>query len=226
MQVADRVRRVQDNIASACARANRKEKDVTLIAVTKFMPIERIALALNAGIAHIGENRVQELLEKRPFFKEKDATVHFIGQLQTNKVKYIIEQAHCIQSVDRFTLASEIERQAAKANTVQDILVEVNIGGEAQKGGIDESNLFELLGEIQAYDHLRVKGLMCVPPAGTAEEARPYFRKMKELFEASKSVPGVEMLHLSMGMSADYAVAIEEGATMVRVGSALFGPRM
>ena len=226
MQVADRVRRVQDNIASACARANRKEKDVTLIAVTKFMPIERIALALNAGIAHIGENRVQELLEKLPFFKEKDATVHFIGQLQTNKVKYIIEQAHCIQSVDRFTLAGEIERQAAKANTVQDILVEVNIGGEAQKGGIDESNLFELLGEIQAYDHLRVKGLMCVPPAGTAEEARPYFRKMKELFEASKSVPGVEMLHLSMGMSADYAVAIEEGATMVRVGSALFGPRM
>lgn len=149
-----------------------------------------------------------------------------IGQLQTNKVKYVIGNASLIQSVDRLELAKEISRLAVKAGITQDVLAEVNIGGEAQKGGIAPDELKDLLSIISELPGIRVKGLMCVPPA-VGEEARRYFASMRRLFEdiASAGIPGVDMRELSMGMSGDYKSAIKEGATMVRVGTAIFGAR-
>ncbi len=225
MCIAENYERIQDGIADACAASGRRTEDITLIAVTKFVPIERIAPALELGVRHVGENRAQELVQKLDFFKSRLCDIHFIGQLQTNKVKYIIGQVGLVQSVDRIQLVQELERQAAHLDVVQDILVQVNIGHEVQKGGIDEGNLVSFLGSMQDMPHIRVKGLMCVPPALDEEEAKPYFARMRTLFEQCKSIPGVAMQHLSMGMSGDYKVAIREGATMVRVGSALFGAR-
>jgi pyridoxal phosphate enzyme (YggS family) len=225
MCIAENYERIQDGIADACAASGRRTEDITLIAVTKFVPIERIAPALELGVRHVGENRAQELVQKLDFFKSRLCDIHFIGQLQTNKVKYIIGQVGLVQSVDRIQLVQELERQAAHLDVVQDILVQVNIGHEVQKGGIDEGNLVSFLESMQDMPHIRVKGLMCVPPALDEEEAKPYFARMRTLFEQCKSIPGVAMQHLSMGMSGDYKVAIREGATMVRVGSALFGAR-
>ena len=223
MCIRDNYNRIQDGIADACASSGRRIEDITLIAVTKFVPIERIASALALGVRHVGENRVQELIQKLDFFRSYSCDVHFIGQLQTNKVKYIIGQVGLVQSVDRIQLVQELERQASRLDVVQDILVQVNIGHEPQKGGIDEGNLIDFLESMQDMPHIRVKGLMCVPPALDEEEARPYFARMRTLFEQSKSI--LTMQHLSMGMSGDYKAAIREGATMVRVGSALFGTR-
>lgn len=224
-RIADNLRRVQDGIADACAASNRKVDEVTLIAVTKFVPMERIAYALERGVKHVGENRVQEFQEKQEFFENYGCTKHFIGQLQTNKVKYIMGQVDLVQSVDRPALVQEMDKQAAKKNLTQDILIEVNIGSEEQKGGILEAELPAFLEAIAELKTLRVKGLMCIPPALDEEEARPYFARMRELFEKCKAVRGISMEQLSMGMSGDYRAAVEEGATMVRVGSALFGGR-
>lgn len=221
--IADNYKRIQDTIAHACAMAHRDTSEITLLAVTKFVPVERIALAVELGIRDVGENRAQDFCDKLDFFEKNGFRPHFIGQLQTNKVKYIIGKAVLIQSVDRLELAREIARQAQHQDVVQDILVEVNIGGEAQKGGIGEHALPALLQELHGMPQIRVQGLMCVPPALNGEQARPYFARMRELFEACKEDGG--MRHLSMGMSGDYAAAIAEGATMVRVGSALFGAR-
>lgn len=226
MSIEENYKRVQDGIADACATSGRNTNEITLIAVTKFVPIERIAPAIALGVRSVGENRAQELTQKMDFFRSNDCSVHFIGQLQTNKVKYIIGQADLVQSVDRIQLAQEMERLAANHSIVQDILVEVNIGHEVQKGGIEESNLQEFLSSMSDMPHLQVKGLMCVPPAVDEQEAIPYFARMRKLFEQCKGIPGVNMQHLSMGMSGDYGAAIREGATMVRVGSALFGARM
>lgn len=191
------------------------------------MDEERIRLAHEAGANVFGESRAQELGEKMPMFEEFGADVHFIGQLQTNKVKYVIGNASLIQSVDRLELAKEISRLAVKAGITQDVLAEVNIGGEAQKGGIAPDELKDLISVISELPGIRVKGLMCVPPAVGEEEARRYFASMRRLFEdiASAGIPGVDMRELSMGMSGDYKSAIKEGATMVRVGTAIFGAR-
>lgn len=225
MQIQENYARIQENIEAACAAVHRSVEEITLVAVTKFVPVERIAPVLELGITHVGENRAQEFRDKLEFFANYGVKRHFIGQLQTNKVKYVIEQAHLIQSVDRPELAAEISRQAVRRGITQNILIEVNIGAEAQKAGADAARMQPFLEEVAALPGLRVQGLMCVPPAVGAEETRPYFARMRTLFEACKSIPGVEMQHLSMGMSSDYSIAILEGATMVRVGSALFGPR-
>lgn len=225
MQIQENYARVRENIAAACAAAHRSETEITLVAVTKFVPVERIAPALELGIGHVGENRAQEFRDKLEFFGKYGVTRHFIGQLQTNKIKYVVGQAHLIQSVDRLELAAEISRQAERRKITQDILVEVNIGAEAQKGGADVAQLRPFLEQVAALPRLRVQGLMCIPPALDAEAARPYFARMCALFEECRSIPGVWMQHLSMGMSGDYSAAIQEGATMVRLGSALFGPR-
>ena len=222
--IEDHIKRVQDNMAGACIRAGRNLSEVTLLAVTKFVPVERIAPAISLGLIHVGENRVQELVQKLGFFEKNRCIVHCIGQLQTNKVKYILGKVHLIQSVDRMQLAKEISRIAEKNTLTQNILVQVNIGDEAQKGGVDASGLFDFLDELKALPGLCTKGLMCIPPAVEAEEARPYFKKMRQLFEKARAVYP-EMEQLSMGMSGDYEVAIEEGATIIRVGSALFGTR-
>ena len=192
------------------------------------MDEERIRLAHEAGANVFGESRAQELGEKMPMFEEFGADVHFIGQLQTNKVKYIIGRVKTIQSVDRIELANEISRLAQKKNIVQDVLIEVNIGSEPQKGGAEPDKLNEILSSISRLPGIRVDGLMCIPPAVDGENVRRYFAMMRELFEKAKGydMPNVFMNTLSMGMSGDYRAAVAEGATMVRVGRALFGERM
>ena len=227
MSIRENYLEICQSIADAAKQAGRRAEDITLVAVSKFVDEERIRLAHEAGANVFGESRAQELGEKMPMFEELGADVHFIGQLQTNKVKYVIGNASLIQSVDRLELAKEISRLAVKAGITQDVLAEVNIGGEAQKGGIAPDELKDLISIISELPGIRVKGLMCVPPAVGEEEARRYFASMRRLFEdiASAGIPGVDMRELSMGMSGDYKSAIKEGATMVRVGTAIFGAR-
>lgn len=227
VNVAENFRRVKETVAEAAERSGRRPEDVRLIAVTKFVDKERIREAIDAGGTEVGENRAQELVDKYDFFKENGQTVHFIGQLQLNKVKYLIGRADLIQSADRFEVFAEIERLAEKRGIRQNTLVEVNIGNEPQKGGIAPGELRELMTRISDMPHVCVKGLMCIPPAAGAEDARVWFRRMKELFENIKAagIPGIDMELLSMGMSGDYPSAIAEGANMVRVGSAIFGAR-
>lgn len=227
MSIRENYLEICQNIADAAKQAGRRAEDITLVAVSKFVDEERIRLAHEAGANVFGESRAQELGEKMPMFEELGADVHFIGQLQTNKVKYVIGNASLIQSVDRLELAKEISRLAVKAGITQNVLAEVNIGGEAQKGGIAPDELKDLISVISELPGIRVKGLMCVPPAVGEEEARMYFASMRRLFEdiASAGIPGVDMRELSMGMSGDYKSAIKEGATMVRVGTAIFGAR-
>ena len=224
MSIRDNYLTVMENIAAACAQCGRGEGEVKLITVTKFVDTGRIAEAVAAGARHVGENRAQEFRDKLDFFKENGLDAHLIGQLQTNKVKYVIGNASLIQSVDRLELAKEISRLAVKAGITQNVLAEVNIGGE---GGIAPDELKDLISVISELPGIRVKGLMCVPPAVGEEEARMYFASMRRLFEdiASAGIPGVDMRELSMGMSGDYKSAIKEGATMVRVGTAIFGAR-
>ena len=228
MNIAENYQIIQQNIRRAAEAAGRNADEITMLAVTKYVPVERISLALDAGCVSVGENRVQELMDKMEFYHSRNCDIHFIGQLQTNKVKYIIGKVHLIQSVDRLPLVLELQKQAAVRNLVQDVLIEVNIGEEMQKGGILPAELDGLLDTIVTMPNLHVKGLMCVPPALNAEQARPYFAKMKQLFDriGQMEYPNVHMQHLSMGMSGDYSAAILEGATMVRVGTALFGSRV
>lgn len=216
------------NIADAAKRAGRRAEDITVIAVSKFVDEERIRQAHEAGANTFGESRAQELAEKMPMFEEFGADVHFIGQLQSNKVKYVIGRVKTIQSVDRIELANEISRLAQRKNIVQSVLVEVNIGSEPQKGGAEPDRLNEFLSSISRLPGIRVDGLMCIPPAVGEGDARRYFAGMRELFEKAKGyeLPNVFMNTLSMGMSGDYRAAVAEGATMVRVGRALFGERI
>ena len=227
MSIAENVFRVKEAMRSACERSGRPVDSVTLIAVTKFVETQRIAEAVAAGIAEIGENRAQEFTEKLTFYKQNHLRAHFIGQLQTNKVKYICGNADLIQSVDREPLLDAIVAYAQKHGLRQDILIEVNIGREPQKGGVMPEDLDRLAERIAAQDCVRLRGLMCVPPATEKEMVRPYFQRMRQRYEQLQSAyPTLSIDTLSMGMSHDYDVAIEEGATTVRVGTAIFGPRI
>ncbi len=226
MSIRENIALVRETIAESCARAGRSVSDVLLLGVTKYVDEARIAEALEAGITAVGENHAQELREKLTFFEQHKCDVHFIGQLQSNKIKYVCGNVSLIHSVDRLPLALQISQRAQRMGTVQDILVQVNIGGEEQKGGICAPAALSLIGDIAALPALRVCGLMCVPPALEQERVRPYFAQMRQLFFSAKSAfPNLPLCHLSMGMSHDYGVAIEEGATIVRVGSAIFGAR-
>ena len=226
MNIAENVMRVREEMRLACERSGRLPEEVRLIAVTKYVETERIAEAVAAGVAEIGENRAQEFTEKLTFYKQNHLRAHFIGQLQTNKVKYICGNADLIQSVDREPLLDAIHTYAEKHDLVQDILIEVNIGREAQKGGVLPEDLPSLVERIAAKPHVRLRGLMCVPPAVDRETVRPYFREMRAWYERiGNAYPDLPFDTLSMGMSHDYPVAIEEGATVVRVGTAIFGPR-
>ena len=226
MQIAERIQAIRETMHKACQRSGRADDEVGLIAVTKFVEIERIAKAVDAGITAIGENRAQEFAEKLNFYKQNGLRTHFIGQLQTNKVKYICGTADLIQSVDRTSLLDAIAQCANKQNTVQDILVEVNIGAEPQKGGIPPDALPVFLDRIATLSSVRMRGFMCVPPAAEPEAVRPYFRRMRTLYEQLRQAyPTLPIDTLSMGMSHDYPVAIEEGTTLIRVGTAIFGAR-
>ena len=198
-----------------------------IIAVSKTVPPERINPLADLGILDIGENRVQEIVEKVPFLHSK-FRLHLIGRLQTNKVKYIMKQVCLIHSLDRMELALEISRQAQRFGQAMDALVQVNIAGEIQKAGIDPGEVVPFMRECAKLPGLNIRGLMAIMPnTGEEQVLRPLFRQMRSLFDDlnQESIPGVRMEELSMGMSQDFRIAAQEGATMVRIGSALFGAR-
>lgn len=226
--VQERLSRIEETINEACLAAGRDRREVTLMAVTKTVEPERINAALRAGVTCIGENRVQEFLKKKDELLLSGVSCHLIGSLQTNKVRQIVGEVAMIQSVDRPALAREINRCSEKIGRVSDVLLEVNIGEETSKSGVAVRDLPALLEETAALPFVRVRGLMCIPPISDEERVRrQYFSEMYKLFvdTKDKNMDNICMDILSMGMSADYREAILEGATMVRVGTALFGHR-
>ena len=228
LTLEENLKRIRGEIAEAAVKSGRRPEDITLLAATKTVPVEVINHGIALGLDHIGENRVQELCDKYDLLERDRTDVQFIGHLQTNKVKYLIGKVSMIQSVDNLKLAREISRLSAREGLTMDVLVEVNIGREANKSGVLPEALPALVGEIAALEALRVRGLMAIPPADAEEAAtRRYFSKMFEYFidMKHKKLDNVSMDVLSMGMSADYTQAILAGANMVRVGSALFGAR-
>jgi len=228
MSIAENLKHIQGCIVSAAQRSGRNPDSVKLVAVSKTKPAEAVKAALDAGQQIFGENYVQEFLEKAQQLPES-VEWHFIGSLQSNKVKYLAGLTRLIHSVDRLSLAQEIDRQWGKLGKACDILLQVNISGETTKSGTTTTeDLFQLAREVALLPHLRVKGLMTMPPFfDEPERARPYFRELKRLsgLLAAEKIPGITMEELSMGMSGDFEVAVEEGATLVRVGSAIFGER-
>lgn len=226
MSINDNIQAVNENIEKACASSKRKREDVLLIAVTKYVDTGRIQEAIDAGITDVGENHAQELREKLTFFKLNSTKPHFIGHLQSNKLKYLIDEAALIQSVDSIGLLEQIDKRSKSLDCIQNVLLQINIGREVQKSGLMESDLEGILSEAARFENVAIRGLMCVPPADTAENTRKYFSRMRNLLEISaNNHRDLPLKELSMGMSNDYVVAVEEGATMVRVGSAIFGAR-
>ena len=224
--IANNIAAVREQIVSACQRAGRSPEEVSLIAVSKYQSVEQILQAVEAGVLRFGENHAQELNEKKTFFEQHGCKVHFVGQLQTNKIKYVCGFADMIESVDRGNLASLLNRKAEALALVQDILIQVNIGSESQKGGVTGEDLDSFAESMAQYPYLRLRGLMCIPPPGEAEQARPYFRMMRARFERLCGKLGSGVFDtLSMGMSHDFVTAIEEGATEIRVGTRIFGAR-
>jgi len=225
--VRQNLEQVRKRIAAACERCGRSPEEVTLIAVSKTKPVSMVREAMEAGAVDFGENKVQELCDK---YGEIAGALrwHLIGHLQRNKVKYVVDKAFMIHSVDSLRLAEEIQKEAEKKGCQVDVLIEVNIGGEETKSGVEPEEAAALVREVSALSRVHIKGLMAIAPiAAEPEEARPYFARLRELRDeiGRLSLPGVEMKELSMGMTGDFEVAIEEGATMVRVGTAIFGGR-
>jgi pyridoxal phosphate enzyme (YggS family) len=226
--IAQRVRLVLENIRRATARAGRRPDTVRLVAATKTVSVERIQEGIAAGLSILGENRMQEALAKMECLRDAPVRWHFIGQLQRRKVRSIIGLFDVIHSVDSVELAQEIDRRAGEAGITQAILLEVNMGGESTKAGFHPDEITGQIPMLGAMSNLRVQGLMTIPPpTPEPEQARSYFRGLRELAGriADQRVASVTMQELSMGMSHDYEVAIEEGATLVRVGTAIFGAR-
>ncbi len=220
--------RINEQIAEAAEKSGRRREDITFLAATKTVAPEVINHAISLGLDHIGENRVQELLSKYDAYDLSRCSLQFIGHLQTNKVRQIVDKVDLIQSVDSFKLAKEISARSLAHGKVCDILVEVNIGREENKSGVFEENLEELLTQIAQIHGISVQGLMTIPPiCDNKQKISEYFNKMHRLFIdiSQKKLDNINMSILSMGMSDDYYEAILEGATMVRIGSALFGAR-
>ena len=225
--VKENLAEVEKKVLAACERAGRNPDDVTLIAVSKTKPIEMIEEAIEYGKKEFGENKAQEMKQKYEAVP-KDFVWHFIGHLQTNKVKYVVGRASLIHSVDSLHLAEAIEKESAKKNVISDILIEVNVAGEESKFGLNTEETEELVRSISKLPHIRIKGLMTIAPfVDNPEDNRDIFRSLKELSVdiQSKNIDNVLMDILSMGMTGDYEVAIEEGATHVRVGTGIFGER-
>ena len=225
--IKENIKAVQDNIKRACERAGRDEKSVTLIAVSKTKPVSDIRQAMEAGMRVFGENKVQEIREKTEEIKE-DISFHMIGHLQANKVKYLPGKVCMIHSVDNVKLAQEIEKQFAKADMKIDVLIEVNMAGEESKFGLSPQEVPSFVKEIAPLSHLNIRGLMTIAPyTEDPESNRVYFAGLRRLKDEINDmhIPGVSMDTLSMGMTGDYEVAIEEGATFVRVGTGIFGAR-
>ncbi|NOT64402.1 MAG: YggS family pyridoxal phosphate-dependent enzyme [Acidobacteria bacterium] len=227
-QIAHNVAEIESRITTACQRAGRSRDEVTLVAVSKTVEPERIRAALAAGVKVLGENRVQEALTKMPELAEYDVQWHLIGHLQSNKARKAVECFAAIHTVDSFKLAERLAASSDELNQRLPIFIEVNLGDEASKAGVTEADVLPLCEQVARLPHLALKGLMAVPPfLDNPEEVRPYFRRLRQLRdEALKTgIVPASFTQLSMGMSNDFEVAIEEGATFVRVGTALFGTR-
>lgn len=225
--LSENLKEVEEKIRRACVRSGRNRNDVTLIAVSKTKPAEVLQEAYDLGIRTFGENKVQELTEKYDLLPG-DIQWHMIGHLQRNKVKYIIDKTELIHSVDSLRLAETIEKEAEKHDMICDVLIEVNVAGEESKYGVAPEELNDLIMEISRFRHVRVRGLMTIAPfVENPEENRPIFACLRKLSVdiASKNIDNITMSVLSMGMTNDYEIAIEEGATMVRVGTGIFGAR-
>lgn len=202
--------------------------ETQLLAVTKTRTVEEINYAIQCGVRHIGENRVQELLEKYDRLNRDGVTIHLIGQLQTNKVKYIVDKVDLIHSVDSLKLAQEISKRAMAIGKVQRILIEINVGDEESKGGVSSSEVIPLLESVSALQGVKVCGLMCIPPIAVEPHQNfEYFLKMKQMSVdiSNKKIDNISMDILSMGMSGDYEDAVRAGSTYIRVGRGIFGPR-
>lgn len=227
MNIKTNISEIKNKIAEVCQRCNRNPNDVKLVAVSKTKPASMIEEAAVAGQTLFGESYVQDFADK---VDDVTAPVqwHFIGGLQSNKVKYLRNKVAMIHSVDRLSLAEEINKQWLKVGQPVEILLQVNLGGEVSKSGADEEYLEQLVRQVAALPMLRIRGLMTLPPYfDDPEEVRPFFRRLQELADTIEKldIPDVEMRELSMGMSHDFEVAIEEGATMIRIGTAIFGAR-
>ncbi|MGD0325821.1 MAG: YggS family pyridoxal phosphate-dependent enzyme [Terriglobia bacterium] len=229
MGVKENVAQVRERVAAACRRSRRGPDDVKLVAISKTFPPECIRAAYEAGLRDFGENRVQEAMAKRPVLSDLSITWHLVGHLQTNKAKAARELFHWVHSVDSFRLAQKLDQAAVASGAGRlPVLLEVNLGEEASKAGVGESEIIPLAEQVSRLGTLEVRGLMVIPPfLDDPELVRPYFRRLRELAQEieSKNIPNLSMQELSMGMSHDFEVAIEEGATIIRVGTAIFGVR-
>ena len=226
--VAENIARIREEIAQAAQKAGRSPDEVQLMAVTKTVPAETVNAAIACGIRLLGENRAQELREKYPLYDKEAADIHFIGHLQSNKVRQIIDKVTMIHSVDRFSLAEEISARAQALGRVMDILLEVNIGDEDTKSGVHTSSVEELSCQVAQLPGICVRGLMAIPPVSdNFLQTERYFSSMRQLFVdiQAKKIDNVPMDVLSMGMSGDYTLAVKHGSHIVRLGTAIFGHR-
>lgn len=227
--IPDNICRFRDDLERECARLGRKPDEVTVVAVSKTFPVEAITAAIECGLAHFGENRVQEAKEKLPLVTAAPKpTWHLIGHLQSNKAKDAVALFDVIQSVDSWHLADELNRRAAAIGKHQDILIQVNTSGEEQKSGCDPWDVDELVGDVVALENLRILGVMTIGPlTDDDEEIAPAFQELHSVFERLKltDLHGGEMRYCSMGMSDDWRIALAEGSNMVRIGRAIFGER-
>jgi len=227
LSIAENLSRIKGNIAEAALRSGRNPEDVKLIGVTKTIDVERIRALIDLGVNDLGENRPQELDEKYRYLGGGPRW-HMIGHLQTNKVKQIIDKTVLIHSVDSLRLAEEINRRAGEAGLVKDILAEINIASEPSKYGVNPDDTSEFVGKLVNLTNINVRGLMCIAPyVDEPGKNRIYFAKMRQIFIdiKNKYVHNTDILDLSMGMTNDYEIAVEEGATMVRIGTGIFGSR-
>ena len=228
MSIKDNIDDILKRVGNACKKAGRNPGDITVVAVSKTVDYQRAKEAVEAGINNLGENRVQELVKKYEDMKDTDAKWHMIGHLQKNKVKYIIDKTVLIHSIESLELAEEINKRANKNNLIADILIELNIGEEESKFGITEERVYDFINSMDKFDNIRVLGLMTVAPfCENPEDVRWVFKKMKNIYDkvSTMKLQNVQMKYLSMGMTNDFEIAIEEGSNIIRVGTAIFGAR-
>ena len=228
-EIRDRLQAILDRIDTAAHHCGRDPQSIGLVAVSKTIDAETVLQAIKAGVTVLGENYVQEARDKFNALYDQSVSWHFIGHLQRNKAKYVVRFFDLIHSVDSLKLARELDKQAGKHDKVQDVLVQVNIAGEDTKSGISPKDAPDLIRSISQLSHIRIKGLMTMPPFfNQPEKVRPFFKQLRQLREELQqmAIPNVALDELSMGMTGDFEVAIEEGATLVRIGTAIFGARV
>lgn len=226
--IKDNLKGIRENIETAAAGCGRNPADITLVGVSKKQAVEKVQQAIDAGLSDLGENYIQEAMDKIDTIGKGAACWHFIGHLQSNKARFAVQYFDLIHTVDKIKLAKEIDKQAKKIDKRQKILLQVNIAEEETKSGVEAHEVVSLAQAVTQFENLELQGLMCMPPYfNDPEDARPYFRHLARIREqiVAAGVESQAMRHLSMGMSHDFAAAIQEGATLVRVGTAIFGSR-